>query len=72
MLTFPQSKTFTLISSFFLELMSQGLAPRQSEFRIPHESTSTELTKAQAYICIYIYTYIFSKFLAQDNDFPAF
>ena len=50
MLTFPQNKTFTLISSFFLELTSQGLAPRQSEFRIPHESTSTELTKAQAII----------------------
>ena len=50
MLTFPQNKTFTLISSFFLELTSQGLAPRQSEFRISHESTSTELTKAQAII----------------------
>ena len=43
-----------------------------------HQHCTDEAQKAEtvlsavSYIYIYIYIYMFSKFLAQDNDFPAF
>ena len=66
MLVHPLLRRFVVMSGGHCTFPTGGPA-----IRLKNKKTD-EAQKAETVLSAVIYIYIFSKFLAQDNDFPAF